>query len=220
MNKKNVILTLILSAAMLISPLAGLVVATNPYTDPTAQSFNVVKSFSFANIMQGNHTYTPADNVANPVQKLVISYDETLLTCDIKVGGVTYSLGKDFTYVGHQELTYYNPSFSNPQFGYLFPSSSSSEEVKVDLMFNFSAIAGGIEGTIKITVTGKDGAVSARSLEGTGDFKNVDIQAAATNSFDAVNRVLTAYFDGMVSGWPHAVPAFHTTNIIVTYVTK
>ena len=48
-----------------------------------------------------------------------ISYDEKLLTCDIKVGGVTYSLGKDFTYTGHVDYIYYNPSFNSPTLGYL-----------------------------------------------------------------------------------------------------
>ena len=128
MNKKNTILTLILSAAMLISPLAGLAAATNPYTDPTAIACNVDASFSLMDMIKGNHTYVPADKAANPVQKLTISYDEKLLTCNIKVGGVTYSLGKDFTYTGHVDYIYYNPSFTNPTLGYCYPSSFSSEQ--------------------------------------------------------------------------------------------
>ena len=60
-------------------------------------------SFSFMDMLRANHTYVPADKAANPVQKLTISYDEKPLTCDIKVGGVTYSLGKDFTYKGHAD---------------------------------------------------------------------------------------------------------------------
>jgi hypothetical protein len=216
MNKK-ISLVILLSAAMLISPLAGTALATNPYTDPTALSFHATKSFSAASIMQGNHTYTPADKVANPVQKLVISFDEKLLTCDISVNGVTYSLGKDFNYTGHVEYVYYNPSFTNPAFGYLYPSAFSSVEAKVDFMYDFSAIPGGLEGTIKMNATVKDDATSVNSVLGTGDFKNVSIKATITTYLDSVNLVTYAYFDGMVSGWPKVVPAFWTSNMQVTY---
>ena len=92
---------------------------TNPYSDPTAVAWNVDASFSFMDMIKANHTFVPADKAANPVQKLTISYDEKLLTCNIKVGGVTYSLGKDFTYTGHVDYIYYNPSFNNPTLGYL-----------------------------------------------------------------------------------------------------
>jgi hypothetical protein len=217
MNKKKAILTLILSAAMLISPLSGLVAATNPYTDPTAISFHATKSFSAANIMQGNHTYTPTDKVANPVQKLVISFDEKLLACDISVNGVTYSLGKDFNYTGYVEYVYYNPSFTNPVFGYLYPSAFSSSEANVEFMYDFSVVPGGLEGTIKMIARVRDDVTSVSSVEGTGDFRNVSIKATITTSLDSITLLTLVHFDGMVSGWPKAVPAFHTTNIIVTY---
>ena len=121
MNKK-IFFVILLSAAMLISPLAGIVLATTPYTDPTALAWSVDGSYSFYDMLRANHTYVPADKVANPVQKLTLSYNENLLTCDIKVGGVTYSLGKDFTYTGHTDYTFYNPSFADPTLGYYYPS--------------------------------------------------------------------------------------------------
>ena len=126
------------------------ITSTNPYTDPTAVAWNVDASFSFMDMLRANHTYVPADKVANPVQKLTISYDEKLLTCDIKVGGVTYSLGKDFTYTGHVDYIYYNPSFSNPALGYYYPSSFSGAEATVNYMYNFSAVPGGLEGTLSM----------------------------------------------------------------------
>ena len=64
----------------------------------------------------------------------------------------------------------------------------------------------------------KDAAGSIESVWGTGDFSNVQVKATNSPSwFDAANRVVNIYHDGMVSGWPHAVPAFMTTNTGVTY---
>jgi hypothetical protein len=168
-------------------------------------------------MLMANHTYVPVDKVANPVQKLTISYDEKMLTCDIKVGGVIYSLGKDFTYTGHTETIFYNPSFANPTLGYLYPSVFSGEETTVNYMYNFSAVPGGLEGTISFFATLKNDVTSVVSVAGTGDFKNVEVKATKTQWLDTDTLVINIYQDGMVSGWPHAVPAFHTTNIIVTY---
>jgi pimeloyl-ACP methyl ester carboxylesterase len=191
---------------------------TNPYTDPTALAWNVDSSFSFMDMIKANHTYVPADKVANPVQKLTISYDEKPLTCDIKVGGVTYSLGKDFTYTGHVDYIYYNPSFNSPTLGYYYPSSFSGTETTVNYMYNFSAIPGGLEGTLSMLATMKDAAGSIVSTRGTGDFKNVQVKATVSPQwYDAAKMVVNIYHDGMVSGWPNAVPTFYTTNTIVTY---
>ena len=217
MNKKSV-LVILLSAAMLISPLAGIALATNPYTDPAAIAWNVDASFSFLDMLRANHTYVPEDKVANPVQKLYISYDEKMLTCDIKVGGVTYSLGKDFTYSGHVDYIYYSPSFANPTLGYLYPSVFSSAEATVNYMYNFSAVPGGLEGTLKMLATSKDGVSSIVSVGGTGDFKNVQVKATISPQwYEAAKMVVNIYHDGAVSGWPNAVPTFMTTNTGVTY---
>ena len=216
MNK--IFLVILLSAAMLISPLAGIVLATNPYTDPTAVAWSVDISFSLMDFIKANHTYVPVDKVANPVQKLYISFDEKLLTCDIKVGGVTYSLDKDFTYTGHVDYIYYNPSFANPTLGYLYPSGYSGDEATINYMYNFSAIPGGLEGTLSMLATMKNDVSSIVSVAGTGDFKNVQVKATIPATwYDAANLVINMHHDGMVSGWPHAVPTFMTTNTMVTY---
>jgi hypothetical protein len=217
MNKKSVFVIL-LSAAMLISPLAGIALATDPYTDPNALAWNVDASFSFLDMLRANHTYVPEDKVANPVQKLYISYDEKLLTCDIKVGGVTYSLDKDFTYKGHVDYIYYSPSFANPTLGYLYPSVFSSAEATVNYMYNFSAVPGGLEGTLSMLATSKDSVSSIVSVGGTGDFVNVQVKATISPQwYEAAKMVVNIYHDGAVSGWPNAVPAFMTTNSVVTY---
>jgi hypothetical protein len=169
-------------------------------------------------IVKANHTFVPADKAANPVQKLTISYDEKPLTCNINVGGVTYSLGKDFTYIGHVDYIYYNPSFNSPTLGYYYPSNFSGTETTVNYMYNFSAIPGGLEGTLSMLATMKDAVGSIVSVGGTGDFKNVEVKATISPQwYDAANLVVNIYHDGMVSGWPKAVPAYMTTNTIVTY---
>jgi hypothetical protein len=190
---------------------------TDPYTDPTAVAWNVDKSYSSMDLVKANHTYVPADKAANPVQKLTISLDEKLLTCNINVGGVTYSLGKDFTYTGHMEYIYYNPSFNNPTLGYLIPSGFSGSEATVNFMYNFSAVPGGLEGTLSMFATVKNDVSSVASVGGSGDFKNVEVKATISQYNDVANLVVNIYFDGMVSGWPKAVPAFMTTNYVVTY---
>jgi hypothetical protein len=218
MDKKSFILVILFSTFMLISPLAGITLATNPYTDPTALAWNVDASFNFMDMIKANHTYVPADKVANPVQKLYLSYDEKLLTCDIKVGGVTYSLGKDFTYTGHVDYIYYNPSFANPTLGYYYPSVFSSAEATVNYMYNFSAVPGGLEGTLSMLATSKDSVSSIVSVGGTGDFKNTQVKATISPQwYDAAKMVVNIYHDGMVSGWPNAVPAFMTSDTGVTY---
>jgi hypothetical protein len=190
---------------------------SHAYTNPTAVAWNVDGSFSFVDMLRANHTYVPADKIANPVQKLTISWDIKMITSDIKVGGVTYSLGKDFTYTGRAEFIFYNPSFANPALGYLYPSGFSREEGTLNYMYNFSAVPGGLEGTLSMLNVMDEVTGSGVSVGGTGDFKNVEVKATSYNWFDAANLVINVYHDGMVSGWPKAVPAFHTTNIIVTY---
>jgi len=217
MNTK-VFLVFLLSAAMLISPLAGIVLATNPSTDPTALALSVDSTFSITDVLRGNHTYVPADKAANPVQKLYISYDENFLTCDIKVGGVTYSLGKDFTYTGHADLLYYSPSFANPTLGYLFPSVYSGDESTINYMYNFSAIPGGLEGTLSMLATMKDDVVSIVSVGGTSDFMNVQVKATASPQWVETSKLIDHIsHNGAVSGWPRAVPTFMTCNTAVTY---
>jgi hypothetical protein len=206
------------SDAWLIKFAGTELISANPYSDPTAVAWNVDSSFSFMDMIKANHTFVPADKTANPVQKLTISYDEKPLTCNIKVGGVTYSLGKDFTYTGHVDYIYYNPTFNSPTLGFYYPSSFSGTETTVSYMYNFSAIPGGLEGTLSMHATMKDAVGSIVSVGGTGDFWNVEVKATISPQwYDAANLVINIYHDGMVSGWPHAVPAFMTSNIGVTY---
>ena len=58
--------------------------------------------------------------------------------------------------------------------------------------------------------TSKNGVSSIVSVGGTGDFKNVEVKATISPQwYDAAKLVVNIYHDGMVSGWPHAVPAYY-----------
>ena len=77
MNKKILLVVIFLSAAMLISPLLGTVAACNAERsnddrrDDKYQTFGVTGSFSFLDILKGDHQYFPSsDNVKKRVDKL------------------------------------------------------------------------------------------------------------------------------------------------------
>ena len=68
-------------------------------------------------------------------------------------------------------------------------------------MYDFSAFAGGIEGTITmlaLTTSGAKRAMHISSLQGTGHLKNVNIQATMGEGFTHL---------GVVKGWPDIPPA-------------
>ncbi len=70
--------------------------------------------------------------------------------------------------------------------------------MKVDYMYDFSAVPGGIEGTLRmqaiLTGDGSPLALSINSLAGTGDLQNVMIKATSHLGTPIVH-------DGIVSGW-------------------
>jgi hypothetical protein len=204
---------------MVISPLLGTVAACNVgrndyERDCKFQTFAVKGSFSFLNILKGDHQYYPS---ADNVEKLVINYDEKFLTNDITICGITYSLGKDFAYTGHVEMTFYNPVFGNPQLGKLYPSSYSEMKEKVVYTYDFSAVPGGLDGTIQMIANTKDGVLSIRSCDSTGNFRHVQIKATSTNTFDPVKLEINIVHDGKVCGWPCVVPVSQTSNLQMSY---
>jgi hypothetical protein len=210
MNRKSLVIAFVLlSAILLVSPLIGTAAAacnTDRHQDK-CQKFGVTASFSFLKILQADHKYIPS---ADHVKKLVISWDEEFITYDITVDGITYSLGKDFTYSGHAVMTFYNPVFDDPQLGNLYPTAFSALQERIVYKYDFSAVPGGIDGTIRMIATTENGVLSIRSLCGTGDFRNVHIKATATDTFDEATLTVNIFHDGKVSGWPCVVPATDT----------
>ena len=205
MNRKVLcIAVFLMAAAILASPLVGPAEAcnTNRY-HYRWEKFEVAASYSFLDTLNGEHKYYPSEA---DQKKVVISWDENVTTCDIMVGGVTYSLGKDFTYSGHAVMVFYDPVY-NPAVTLLYPANSSSSKMRVDYMYDFSSVPGGLKGVIRLVATLENGVLSIRSLWGTRDFEDVEIRATSTSTFDEATLMVNLSHNGRVSGWPCVVPA-------------
>jgi hypothetical protein len=74
--------------------------------------------------------------------------------------------------------------------------------MKVDYIYDFSAVPGGIEGTLRmqseITGDGSPLVFSINSLSGTGDLQNVQIKATSMPQSGTYNFA----HNGIVIGWP------------------
>lgn len=81
-------------------------------------------------------------------------------------------------------------------------TGSNLNNTRVDYMFDFSAIPGGIEGTLTMRAEFNQGGRSINSLAGTGDLQNVQIKATASNSFNPATFILTISHEGIIHGWP------------------
>ncbi len=162
------------------------------------QAFGVVGTQKFSSILSSPHEYIPS---IEKVNKLLITQNDVFLTYDIIVGGNTYSLGEDFTYTGIVYYMIYDPVFSNPVLGMKWPSSESAIHIYVDYTYDFSAVAGGIEGTLHLHCVRINNAAQINSLAGTGDLQNVQIHATLGPGGLAAG-IITLEHVGMVSGWP------------------
>ncbi len=168
------------------------------------QSFSVTGQFSFLKFLTGEHTYIPSEDKVN---KLIIQFDESMLKYDITIGDRTYNLNKDFKYTGHAIFWYDDPVFGN-LLGTLYPTGYRGDyHGIVEYTFDFSAVPGGIDGTLNMRAMHNAGGNPINSLTGTGDLQNVQIKAEITgNVFDSVTFKLTINHDGYVSGWPDVPP--------------
>ncbi len=162
------------------------------------ESFSVIGKSKFSALLNAPHEYIPSIDNANI---LVITEDEVFLTYDIKIGEKTYKLNEDFAYTGTLKWTFYEPVLPHPVLGYSWPLTERAIIGKVDYMFDFSAVPGGIEGTIALHATNIKGQLHINSLAGTGELQNVQIQAvAAGGSLSA--GIVTIIHEGIVFGWP------------------
>ena len=194
MNRKFLVFAVALMVgAMLSTPLA----MAMPWDEKNNEKFQTFEtSFipNLGNIMAAaeNPLYIPSEDSPN---KIIYSWvEEPMIAYTINVGSHTYNLGTDFEYTGVAVLTQIGAPFTpNPALGNIL---MGSKEVKfrVDYMYDFSAIEGGLEGTIEmLAITAKEGIMHIRSLRGTGDLQNVQIQATSPGGFAHI---------GVVSGWP------------------
>ncbi len=197
MNKK---ILAFISVLLLASMAVPALVQATPLKEKNNDKFltwSDSATFSLFNILGGDHQYVPSVEETN---KLVINYDESFITYTITIGSHTYNLGTDFTYTGHVEYTYFDPVFEGPA-GLLFPSSYSASQVKVDYTLDFSAIAGGVDGTVNMRAVFGPGNSGITSLSGTGDLQNVQVKLANGES-GVSGYVVSIAHAGLVSGWP------------------
>ena len=185
--------TLLLIAAMLMTPFA----VAKPWNEKNNEKFQTFEVSLFPNIekiMAGvaNPMYIPSKDNPN---KIIYSWvEEPMVAYTISVGSNTYDLGSDFEYTGVAVLTQIGaPFIPNPElFGVLM--GSKQRMFRVDYMYDFSAFPGGLEGTLSmLAITAEDGVMHIRSLKGTGDLQNVQIQATSPGGFAHI---------GIVLGWP------------------
>ncbi len=201
MKKTTIVIAVVsMVAAMLATPLAG---AVPPVEKNNAkfQTYHVTATLSFtADFLQiAQREYIPSiDNI----EKLVMTIPEHFITYAVTVDGHTYTLGADFAYSGVAVYTYNQPEFNNPRLGLAYPSGSAANHTIVNYSFDFSAYPGGLEGTLELRAEFNAGGRMINSLAGTGDFQNVQVKAAATNSLNPVTLILTISHDGTVIGWP------------------
>jgi len=108
---------------------------------------------------------------------------------DITIGGNKhYFRDVDFAY--DQECTW--TAIGDPVFVGGMLMGSKSNIWRIEYKFDFSAVAGGIEGTLEMLFVYNNGIISIRSLRGTGDLQNVQISATA----------VLGMHSGVVIGWP------------------
>ena len=201
MNRKIPLIITALSAVLLATPLVSAVPWTYPKNNEKFQEYQAVGTFSVLDMVSGDHEYIPSFEKVN---KLIISFDEPHLTHEITVGGNTYQLGTDFLMTDCLTIAvFYEPVFDDPAKLYpIMPDGYRFEHNLVYWTIDFSAIPGGIEGTLRmqLVATNEENRF-INSLAGTGDLKNVQIKATASVSFDPP-LTLRALHVGIVSGWP------------------
>jgi len=198
-NKK--ILVMFVALLVLSITLTPFAVAKpwNERNNEKFETFSTTVAFNFEPILTAiaNPEYVPSEEHTN---KIIYSWEEEAITgYTITVDGDTYYLETDFEYSGVSVTTTIGEPFvPNPILGGMLEGSKT--HWRVDYMYDFSAVEGGIDGTISmraLTTSGPDRLMYITSLQGTGDLKNVKIWATA----EGMGHL------GIVSGWPDTPPA-------------
>jgi len=194
MNKKILLaLTAFLIIAMMATPLALAKPWTNLKNNDKFQTFSVTLVPNVGNILAAvaNPEYIPLEE--NPNKIIYTWIEEPMTAYTIDVGSNSYSLGTDFEYTGVAVLTQIGaPFIPNPA---MFNILVGSKETKfrVNYKYDFSAVEGGIDGTLEmLAITANPRGMHIRSLRGTGDLQNVQIQATGVGMTHT----------GIVIGWP------------------
>lgn len=203
MNRKILVipLVLLLAASMAYTSIAQ-ATTYEPKNNEKFDTFNVASSFNIMTWFGGEKEYIPSIDKVNIYH---LSWNETFISYCITVDSKTYNLGTDFIYSGHVKYTFHNVSSWVTTGGlppYIWPLEKSNTEAVVDYMYDFSAVPGGLDGTIHLRCEMNNAGKFINSLDGTGDFQNVQIKATVDTS--PPNQGLTYFLlhHGIVSGWP------------------
>lgn len=197
MDKKiKVAIVVLLSLAIIVPQTAAAKPWDSPKNNDKFQSFRA--DFTFSTLLMeillnpSNWEFTPS--AENP-NKLVVSFEESMASYSISVGENEYTLWDgevgDFTYEGIATYTAYQPD--------TLPFSDKMH-FRVDYVYDFSAVPGGIDGTLELLYIVTNGGTSIRSLSGTGDLQNVQVQATQL-VLDNPPAGVGAH-TGVVLGWP------------------
>ena len=196
-----VIPILLLTVSMAYASIAQ---ATNyePKNNDKFQTFTVASSFNIMTWFGGDKEYTPTIEKVNIYH---LNWDETFISYDITVGSKTYHLGTDFSYSGHVKYTFHDVTEWSTAGGlppYIWPSQDRNVQAVVDYTYDFSAIPGGLEGTINLRCVMNNAGKFINSLDSTVDFQNVQIKAMVGTSPTNQGPTYFLAHQGIVSGWP------------------
>jgi hypothetical protein len=211
MNKKIFgIIVSLLTISLIVTPFAFAKPWGYPKNNEKWEEFGVTYGFDFSGLIGGTYAATAGFDSMN---KVVVAWDEVAVSYEIRIGEAgpsqrVYNLWDgmtgDFAYSGVATFTCWDPILPyvfDPMdpVGTLF-LAGRMHHFRVDYMYDFSAVQGGLEGTLTMValVTGNGqmlidaNPMFITSLQGTGDFKNVQI----LSSTGPMTHV------GIVSGWP------------------
>jgi hypothetical protein len=213
-NRKILLTVLALATVLLATPLVSAVPWTYPKNNDKFELFGTTIAFDYSRIVAANYAAT-AGLGAGDANKITVIVDELALpSYQIRIGEgadqKVYNLYDpatntgDFTYSGVEKIVTYDPVLpyvfdpTNPFATILV--QGSKQHFRVDYVYDFSAVPGGLDGTITMLalVTGNslvfsgDRSMSIVSVKGTGDFANVQIHATST----------ATGHEGNVFGWP------------------
>jgi len=185
MNKKIMFIVALLAVSLLI-PLT----LARPWTYPKNNDY--FQSFDTTFSMEIPFPTLVIDDT-NP-NRVTGTWTEEMLTYTITVGSETYVLGEDFTYEGIAVTIGIGAPVTLSGLG--LPNGAKETHTRIKYMYDFGDGDGGIDGTLTmlaLRTSGLTRPMNIRSLQGTGDLKNVIIQATQGAGFTHT---------GVVKGWP------------------
>jgi hypothetical protein len=204
LKKKILIFATLLVLSITLTPFALAKPWNYPKNNPKFEQYGVTYSFDWSNYMTTAYGLEWS-------KKVVVTFEEQPTSnYQIRIGEAgpgqrVYNNTIDFMYSGVATLTVWDPVlpyvFDPLDVIGTFFVQGSRQHFRVEYMYDFSAVPGGLEGTLILVaitsgnslVLGGDKPMHIFTTMGTGDFKNVNVQATAGPN---------ATHMGIVSGWP------------------